>query len=215
MKYNSKNLICSMFHVPCSMKQKGFSLIELVVVLSIFLIIISVTVDIFISMVQQQKRILEEQELLNQTSYVEEYMSKALRTAVKDINGSCLGTIGYVYLLTHCNNGTLQACNGVKFINQSDNNACQEFFLDDITNPANPSLKQIKNGSLAQNILSDKFKIKYARFIVDGDKTLHFTFGSDLVQPRITILLDVQTQTGGILQEKIIQTTISQRNIIR
>ncbi len=209
-KEKQKN--CSMFHVPCSMKQKGFSVIELVFVLAIFLIIVGVTVDIFISMVQHQRRILAEQELLNQTSYVMEYMSKALRMAVKDTTGSCLGIIGFndktpVYSLTHCPIDPLKACNGVKFINQSDNNACEEFFL------LGGKLQQIKNNSPAQNILSDKFKIKYARFVVDGNQTLRFAAYGDLVQPIITILLDIQNPSVLNQQEKIIQTTVSQRNL--
>ncbi len=190
----------------------GFSLIEMVIVLAIFTLIMAVTIDIFTSVVQHQKRILAEQELLNQTSFVTEYISKPLRTAAKDINGSCLGATGSIYLLTHCNNGTSEACNGVKFINQLDNNACQEFFLDDMTDPANPVLKEIKDGSAAQNILSDKFKIKYARFVIDGDKSLHVAPNTNIVQPRITILLDVQAQTTEGQQEKIIQTTISSRD---
>ena len=58
---------------------KGFTLIELIVVMTVFLLVIGAAMGIFISIVQNQKKILSEQELLNQISYVEEYMSKALR----------------------------------------------------------------------------------------------------------------------------------------
>ncbi len=190
-----------------SKNHAGFTLVELIVVVAIFFVIIGVTFDILISTVQRQKSVLGGQELLSQTSYVMEYVSKGLRVAIKDPDGTCLGTTGYIYLLTHFN-ATSGFYEGVKFINQSDNNACQEFFLD-----IDGVLKQIKNGSAPQNILSDKFKVKYARFIVNSDKTLHIASSSDLIQPKITILLDIQTQTPGSQQEKIIQTTVSQRNL--
>ncbi|MBX4200989.1 prepilin-type N-terminal cleavage/methylation domain-containing protein [Candidatus Parcubacteria bacterium] len=196
-----------------TIKQKGFTLIEVVFVLALFLIIIGVTISIFLSIVRHQKRILVEQELLNQGSYAFEYMSKALRMAVKDNDGSCLGGSGKIYLLTHCLNGTLDACQGIKFINQSDGNACQEFFLDDTTDPANPALSEIKNASSAQHLLSDAFEIKHAKFIINGDQTLHEIGGQDASQPRVTVLLDLKTKDINDPQEKIIQTTVSIRNL--
>ncbi len=191
--------------------QKGFTIIELVVVLAVFLIIIGVVADVFISMVSSERRILAEQELLNQTSFAIEYMSKAIRMATKDASGNCLGQAGYIYLLTHCDTGNI--CHGVKFINQTDGNACQEFFLDSTTDPAKPALKEIKGNGTAKNILSDRLEIKYGKFIINGDSTLGFATGGDLIQPRVTVLLDVKTQLTGRQQEKIIQTTVSQRNL--
>lgn len=185
---------------------RGFSLLELVVVLTIFLIVTSVTINIFISMVKNQKRALEEQELLNQTSFAFEYMSSALGSAIQDSTGDCLGASGRIYLLTHCPNETEQACNGIKFINSSDGDACQEFFLDESVDPINSPLREIKNGGLAQNLLSDKLIVKYGRFIINGDKTLHSASVGGLVRPRITFLLDVFTQSNE--SEKIIQHTI-------
>lgn len=214
LKYKPQNIL-QVRQISKKEGGAGFSLIELIVVLAILLIIIGVTVDIFISMVWHQKRILEEQELLNQTSYVMEYMSKQLRTAVKATNISCLSTTGYVYELTQCPPDPSQPCNGVKFINSLDNNYCTEFFLDTTTDPANPTLKETKSIFPSQSLLSNKFKINYSRFILDGNKNLQFTSDTDSVQPRITILLDVQTRTAGNQQKKIIQTTVSQRNLIR
>ncbi len=191
--------------------QKGFTIIELVVVLAVFLIIIGVVADIFISMVASERRILAEQELLNQTSFAIEYMSKAIRMATKDTSGNCLGQIGYIYLLTHCDVDNI--CHGIKFINQTSGNTCQEFFLDSTTDPEKPTLKEIKGNGTAKNILSDSFEIKYGKFIINGDDTLGFALSEDLIQPRVTVLLDVKTQLVGRQQEKIIQTTVSQRNL--
>ena len=191
-------------------KSKGFTLVELVVVLALFMVVIDVAVSIFINMVKYQKRVLEEQSFINQTSYVEEYMSKALRTAVKDDSGNCLfeGQIeypGYIYLLTRYNidKGFYE---GVKFI--TSNNECKEFFLD-----SDGILKETKGGGASQDILSSKFTIEDVRFLVNGDKTLHGASQNDASQPRITFLIKVLVQGEGDFQEKIIQTTISQINL--
>ena len=138
---------------------KGFTLIELIVVMAVFLLIIGVAVGIFISVVQNQRKILSEQELINQASYAVEHMSKALRVAKKDTigdvtQGGCLGVdyAGYNYMLTRPVNGFYT---GIKFINSSDNDACQEFFLDGYV------LKEIKNGSPSAGVAvtSEKLKI--------------------------------------------------------
>jgi len=193
------------------MKQKGFSIVELIIVLAIFSVVLGVAVSMLISIINEQRTILAKQELVNQTSYVAEYISKPLRLATKDLTGSCLGVVGYVYVLTHCAGGN---CSGIKFINTLDNNACEEFFLD-TTNPASPTLEDFKNGTTKNNILSSKLTIRHAQFIINGNKTKLFASASDTVEPRVTMLLDVQTQAGITpVQEQIIQTTVSQRNAI-
>lgn len=192
-------------------KQKGVTLIELVVVLAVFTIIVSISFGIFISIVQHQRRILTEQELLNQTTYVLEYISRGLRTAVNDTAGNCLTSQGvqypgYVYLLTHydAQGGFYQ---GIKFIS-GNNNACEEFFLD-----TDGVLKEIKNSGQAQNVLSDNFNIVQARFVINGNKALQGASFSDVIQPRVTILLNIEFGTAQGIQRKIVQTTVSARNL--
>ncbi len=165
--------------------KKGFTLIELIVAMAVFLFIVGTAIGIFISIVQHQRVILSEQELLNQTSFVVERMSKALRVAKKDLTGACLGSgyIGHNYLLTRPNifTGTY---NGIKFINQSDNDACQEFYLytdaasgsggNNIGDPTTV-LKELKNStddSQAVALTSDKLMINYLRFGINGDDGL-------------------------------------------
>jgi len=156
-------------------KYKGFTLIELIVVMSVFLFIIGAAIGIFIAVVQNQKQVLSEQELLNQISYTQEYMSKALRVAEADSvktdpGGNCLiyegtdGTplgsnnLGYIYLLTRHDIST-GFFRGIKFINSSAKDACQEFFLD-----ADGVLKEIKNGAAAVSLTPSDLQINYVRF---------------------------------------------------
>lgn len=189
--------------------QRGFSIIEMVVSLAIFLLIIGLVVDIFISMIQHQNRMLGEEQLLNQVSFAEEYMSRSLRMAVAAEDTGCLSVVGRLYELTHCTGDTTVPCSGVKFINQSEDNTCQEFYLD-ATDPANPILKSRKWPSAGQDMLSTRFHINRGSFIINGDKAVRSITVDDYSQPRITMLLDV---TAPDNQRKIIQTTVSQRNL--
>jgi prepilin-type N-terminal cleavage/methylation domain-containing protein len=200
--------------------KSGFTLIELVVVISVFLLVMGTAIGIFISVIENQKKISAEQEIISQASYVIEYMSKALRMAKTDLVGDvtiggCLGLDykGYNYLFTKLDSSTNKYF-GIKFINQSDNNACVEFFLDN-TDPNNIVLKEIKNNGEAVNFTSSKLKINQAEFRINGVNNIGY-FGSYVgqeVQPRVTIFLDVSMQSGTSQVNKKIQTTISQRNL--
>jgi len=184
---------------------RGVTLVELIVVLAVFVFIILVTVSIFTSIIRDQRGILTEQELLNQTSYVTEYMSRTIRAAIKDTTGNCLSSSGDIYLLTYYDLAS-GFYNGIKFI--TENNICQEFFLD-----TDGVLKEMKNGGSSQNILSDKFEIKYVRFIINGDKSLDVASESDSIQPRVTFAINVKVQTPLGQKEKITQTTASWINL--
>jgi len=216
----------------------GFTLIELIVVMAVFLFVIGAAISIFISIVQNQKKVLSEQQLLNQISYVEEYMSKALRMAKAETTENCLLDThgantdypGYIYLLTRYD-ASLQAFRGIKFINQSDNNACQEFFLDNaVSGDTNTPLvlKELKNSTNDSNAVAltpSNLQITSARFSINGSNGSTFTSVScttnskcgasdaDVIQPRATILLNVKITGDSQEPNRVIQTTVSQRNL--
>jgi type II secretory pathway pseudopilin PulG len=207
-------------------KQQGFTIIELVVVIAVFMFVIGAAVGIFLSVVQSQRKILSEAEFLNQIGYAEEYMSKALRMATMAEDDSCIPQ-GYIYSLTRYNQSA-GLFRGIKFLNQSDtdstgNPACQEFFLDD-ADPFHPVLKEIKNDSNAVAITSSNLQISSAKFSVNGSNGSTFISPNggcpsttvcgatnlDIIQPRATILLNIIIPSGGT---RTIQTTVSQRNL--
>lgn len=207
-------------------KERGFTLIEVIVVLAVFLLIIGVAISIFISIVQEQRRILAQQEILNQVSYVEEYMSKALRMASRDDEETCLaGYPGYNYLLTRLDSDGIYYT-GIKFINQSDDNACTEFFLGHSILGDNSSpfvLRELKNSSDDADsitLTSTKLQIDKIKFAINGaigtalpGGTYGAAGGESFIQPKVTILLGVKIQGDPTDPVRIIQTTISQRNL--
>jgi prepilin-type N-terminal cleavage/methylation domain-containing protein len=177
---------------------KGFTLIELIVTSSIAVIVITIAIDLFVSITRYQRKVLAEQEISNQMSYVIEYMSRAIRMAKKDTTGDCLGSGNEKnYLLTRNNKG-------IKFINHSDNDICQEFFWDN----DNGKIKEIKGSGAELFLNSDRVEITSLKFNLSGDDTT-----GDNLQPRVTIFIEAQT-TGTLEQiKRQIQTTVSQRNL--
>ena len=171
---------------------KGFTLIELIVVSGIVVIIITIAIDLLVSIAQYQRKILSEQEISSQMSYVVEYMARAIRMAKKDTTGECLGSgnEGHNYLLT-------RGDKGIKFINHSDNDICQEFFWDD------SKIKEIKGSGTELPLNSERIQINALRFNISGDVT------GDTLQPRVTIFIEAQIEQV----KRQIQTTVSQRNI--
>lgn len=183
------------------MEQKGFTLIELVVVMAVFLIIAGTALGIFISIVQHQKKVLAQQELLNQASYAVEHISKGLRMARTADNSDCIES-GLAYEIS----GDFSS---IKFINQSESDLCQQFFITPIDqNNLNLGyvLEEIRGSENPVKITSASLKINSLKFILNG--------GQGLVagQPRVTMLLDIEN-SAGYSQPLKIQTTVSQRNL--
>jgi len=207
---------------------RGFTLIEIIVVMAIFLFVIGAALAIFISIVQHQKRVLSEQQILNQISYTEEYMSKAIRmakVATTASDGNCL-SLGYTYLLIPSSNSP-DLFEGIKFVNQSDLDSygdpiCQQFFLD-----TDGILKEEKNNdpNTITPLTSADLQINFARFSIDGkdgsvagqgcsdDPTQCGARAVDGIQPRVTILLNVKIAGDTQESSRTIQTTVSQRNL--
>ncbi len=214
-------------------KKRGFTLIEMAVVMGVFLFIIGAAISIFISVVQNQKKVLAEQQLINQVSYVEEYMSKALRMAAADTAGNCIplgtGGVKYIYSLTRYDS-EVNLFRGIVFYNQSSGD-CQEFFLDP-TNSAYPVLKELKGALGTRNndietataITSTNLQITDLKFAINGsngsvgstycpNSSLCAISSADPVQPKVTMLFKIKV--AGDPQDPIrtIQTTVSQRNL--
>jgi type II secretory pathway pseudopilin PulG len=197
----------------------GFTIIEMVVSMAIFLLVVAVVVTIFLSIIVHQRRVLSEQQLLNQISYVEEYMSKALRMAKRATSSDGCIPDGYIYQLTKPDVQT-GYYTGIKFINASADGVCQEFFFDE--DGILKELKDSTNINDAVPLTSEKVQMDMVRFSINGTSGCYNPTGSDCpdsaqridgIQPRVTILMTVKI--AGETQEPVrtLQTTVSQRNL--
>ena len=208
---------------------KGFTLIEVIVSMAIFLLIIGVGVGIFLSIVQHQRGLLSDQGIFNQISYAQEHMSKAIRMAKADAPDAgdqnysyCLVDAdgnpypGQNYLLTRPADGSYT---GIKFLNASDVDpvsgkpVCTEFYLDTSTHilmerkSDYPYLQEEINPltSTAINMSSIKFGFDGSGGCSQEGCPVGDNGDFAGLQPRITISMKVQQYT--------FQTTISQRNL--
>jgi prepilin-type N-terminal cleavage/methylation domain-containing protein len=183
------------------MREKGVSLIEMLTAVAVFAITVGAISGIFISAVRSQRRILATQELLDQTSYVLEYMGRALRMAKKDSSGTCTGTPGKNY--------ENFVGDSIAFLKSEYDpgtggyiDVCYYFYL--FSNRIYVS----KNSAPGVPITSDKISVNFLKFNLYGD-----TVGeSPNYQPRVTIFLEVEGREAAGSRPKIqIQTSISQR----
>ncbi len=183
------------------MKSKGFTLIELVVVMAVFLIIVGTALGIFISIVRHQKKVLAQQELLNQASYVFEHISKGLRMAKTATDSTCIEA-GSAYEISN-------DFSSIKFINQSEADLCQQFRIMPIDQNSLDSGYVLEEAKGSQNwvqVTSANLKIYSLKFILDDGES------SQNSQPRVTMLLDIEN-SADYSQPLKIQTTVSQRNL--
>lgn len=185
LKSKKNNQFTSIPHHLPKESGGGITLIEILVAVAIFASVVTTASAIFVSALRAQRQSLAYQQLLDQTSYLMEYMSRAIRMAKKDMDGSCIAAkLNYAFV---------DQC--LKFKNYQGE--CQQFCLDGLR------LKEIKAG--VQSYLTSP-DLRVNSFSV----TLIGQTQDDNLQPLVSIFLDI----GGKEQSKIrIQTSISQRDL--
>lgn len=180
-----------------TMKNNGLTLIEMLVAVTVFATIIGAISGVFISGVRVQRRVLATQEILDQTSYLMEYMGRALRMAKKDLTGNCLTAVGagYNYEIT---------ADGIKFIDY--HGVCTEFHLDA------EQLKKTTDGTTLE-LTSDTLQVNSFKVNLSGEYQGD-SLSSDDLQPRATIFLEIENKRIAQSPPRIqIQTSISQRDL--
>lgn len=188
--------------------KKGYTLVEVLMAVAIFFTLVAGPSGLFISSLRSQARILALREVADNTSYVFEYVSRALRMAKKELNCGdkalpetcfCLKSNGY-----GSNYEITQGGRGIKFNNYQDTPVCQEFFWDINDN----RFKESKNGAIpAVPLTSDDLEITMLKFEVFGEGQ------EDDFQPRVTILFEITKKGLANFPAIRAQTTVSQRNL--
>jgi len=183
-----------------AIKSKGVSLIEMLAAVAIFAITVGAISGIFVSTIRTQRRILAIQELLDQTSYVLEYMGRALRMAKKDSDGTCI-SVGNNY-------ENPSGISTIKFIAiREGGEFCWEFSrqLDGTVYRIQERGKIGTAEETTSFLTSNKLQVNSLKFNLSGEP------GSDTLQPRVTIFLEILGRGTTERPEIQIQTSISQR----
>lgn len=181
---------CFRFHVSGFMKQ-GVTLIEILVVITIFSIFITSVVSLFASAMKEQRMAMDRAYLLNQGSFVAEYVARALRMAQKDVTGTCIAP-GFNYQIT-------RGGDGIKFLNYRETNNCQEFYVE------NKVLKVVKAG-VVQGLTPSGLSVEVLQFHISGQDQ------DDGLQGKVTFTWEFQSAGIGP-QALSLQTTVSQREL--
>ncbi len=166
--------------------KKGFTLLELTVAVGIMSLLFIVAADLFSQGSFLQRKSLERAEILNQISYALEFMSRELRLAQKDLNGSCISAK---------NNYLVEGTNSIKF--KDFNGKCQRFYLLN-----NQLMHDYQDHYSALPLTSPKIIVSSLKFLVEGQTQ------DDTLQPRVTLILEIEKP----LKAKF-QTTVSQREL--
>ena len=186
--------------VNCKLKteEKGFTIPELLVALFMFSLITGGATNLLLSGIAAQRSSLAMQELLDQSSFVIEYMTRSLRQAQKDLGPTCLAARGLNYELT-------QGGEGVMFINGGGQ--CQEFRL------TTARIEEVfwAGGEITSQafLTSDNPAVTSLTFLLQGEGQ------DDDLQPRVTFAFELEGQ-GAKPESRPklqLQTTISQRKV--
>lgn len=178
-------------------KKEGYTLIEVLVAIAIFSTAIAITTSFFISSFRSQNRALSIRETIDNTSYVMGDITRALRMARKDRDGSCI-TAGTNYEIT-------RGGKGIKFENYEEPPVCQEFYWE----INDDRLYESKDGADGIPLTSSSLEVTQFQFQLSGESQL------DDEQPRATVLLEIAKKgpSGPTFTKIRAQTTISQRNL--
>lgn len=181
--------------------KRGYTLIELLTGISIFILVVGTVTSLLISAISAQRRALALREIIDSSSYAIDYMSRALRVAKKDDI-----VIG----------GQSKDCSGVpndkkNFIVSLDGRSikfrtyklieCQEFYWDSTAK----RIKENKNGQV-NDLTPAELEVTTLKFTVIGDSP------GDTLQPRVTIFMEIQKR-GEPATKVSIQTSVSQRDL--
>ena len=176
----------------------GFTLVELLVAFFIFALIVGATINLAVSGIAGQRQALATQEVIDETSFVAEYMSRAVREADKDIVPNCVATKGLNYELFDDNaDGKDER---VRFLDRDG--LCREFLFE--TNQIKEKIStndEAANLGAAEPLVSDDVTVTDLIFQELGASQ------TDTEQPRLTFFIALKAGEQPIR----LQTTVSQR----
>lgn len=170
--------------------RKGFSITELLVAMTVFSIVLVGFLALFTSAFQEQKGSLNVSYLLNNSSYISEYITRAVRMARKELATppDCLPSFGLNYELT-------RGGKGLKFINYLGE--CQEFYLEN-------NILKVGKPSGVESLTPSDIRVDDLNFVLSGEDQ------ADSLQPKVTFALKMTTVQAPAKSFDL-QLTISQR----
>ena len=188
--------------------EKGFTLIEMMVSLSLFTIVVTIAVGAFLSLIGSSKGIQSKQSVMTTLTFVLDSMTREIRTGTNYYcNNSTLSGLDSQLEGLDCASGA----NGISFIESGSSLTGTSnriaYYYDSTSRSI---MRRIGNGQ-AQSIVSQGITITNVDFFVTGtDRLGDGVTNSDAIQPTVTIVLEAQDDAGA---STTLQTTVTQREL--
>jgi prepilin-type N-terminal cleavage/methylation domain-containing protein len=197
-----------------SQKNTGFTLIEMLVALSLFTIVVTIAVGAFLSLIGASKSVQGEQSVMTTLTFVLDSMTREIRTGTNYYCASRATLAG-----APAGTSTTQDCGSYSAINRglsfieagssittgSSNKRIAYYF--DSSGATNTIMRKVGSGT-PQSIVSDGITVTDAQFFVTGSDRLGT--GTNINQPTVTIILEARDESGATTT---LQTTVTQREL--
>lgn len=168
---------------------QGYSLLEVLVSLTIFSLVILAAMNIFQAVINGQREAIVSRNLQESLRFTIDVMSKEIRSAKPDDSGVCNGLPGKIF-------STDVSSSSLKFVNAD--NECVNFSVANQAVVVNRAT--FRATTTPDNIKVNNFKVN----IIENDVS----------QPRVTFRIEVEASTTpGRKQKLSVQTTISSKFI--
>jgi len=186
------------------MHKRGFTLIELMVSVTIFIIVMTVALGALLSMSASGRRAEAVKTVMNNLSFALESMTRTIRTGFdyhcNTSGGSdCYLTAGHTFFFTSATTPpqTIAYCLGTTGTTCGTSTSCAA---------GCSILRSTNGGSTYQAMTAPEVKIYNMSFYLQGSSP------SDNIQPRVTITLDGAAITADVTPATFqIQTSVTQR----
>ena len=201
-------------HHSFQKQEQGFTLVEILVAVFIFTLVSGAAIGLLVSAVNAQRRSLAEQDVIDEASFVIEYMSRALREAKKDLGPTptCLTTPAVRGWNYQTEPGFPPPIQRVRFIDKDD--ICREFSMDPLSETQ--IMEKIStdntaaNFGTAQPLTSDNLEVLrfgvFLRGAFQGDSA-----DPNYIQPRVALTIEIQSKNTPNIPPLRLQTTVTQR----
>jgi prepilin-type N-terminal cleavage/methylation domain-containing protein len=191
-------------------QQSGFTLVEMIVSLTLFSVVITITVGALLSLIGSNDQLRTEQSVMTNLAFALDSMSREIRT----------GTYFFCSTGTNFNNQdltigarTTQDCTatstglsfveGGRSITASTGSTRIAYYFDS----SNHAIMRRVGNQAPQSMTSEGIYIANLEFTVTGTDTLEASTNTE--QPTVTIFIDARDSATGI--PNYVQTTVTQR----
>jgi len=170
---------------------RGFSLMEIIVATFLLTVVLGGAFTFLSFGIRVQGDSLGSQVLIDETSFVAEYMSRAMRQAKKDTGVGCI-TSGFNYELV--------SASEIKFLDKDG--ICR--IIKQTTSAGYGIIEEDKGTGTFRNLTGPDIDVLEFRFELEGETQ------ADDIQPRATFFIHAISRTSNA--EIYFQTTVSQRD---